>query len=157
MAPDPSIKGSTDQVKTTRFSAHGLIEIVMDGDFLCYSATGPFNEELFDRFAIAQSNYLKALNHPTPWASIATFVGCALFTPEAIQRYAAVMQTPKPPGLTPVATAFVIAPDIEGGKIMAPHFRRIYAAINRPFTVVETMEEATAWAQSMLDASRTSS
>lgn len=154
MAPAPSFKGSTDQVKTTRFAAHGLIEIVMEGDFLYYSATGPFNEELFDRFAIAQGTYLKALDHPTHWASIATFVGCALFTPEAIQRYTVLMQTPKPPGMTPVATAFVIAPDVEGGKIMAPHFRKIYATINRPFKVFDNLEEAKTWAQSILEASR---
>lgn len=152
MAPEHLIKGSTDQVKVSRFSAHGLIEIVMDGDFLYYSATGPFNEELFDRFAIAQSSYLKELNHPTPWASIATFIGCAMFTPEAIQRYADVMRAPKPAGLTPVATAFVMGPDIEGAKIMAPHFRRIYQAIGRPFEVFQNLEEAQKWARAMLDA-----
>lgn len=154
MASEHSIKGSTDQVKTTRFSAHGLIEITMQGDFLHYSATGPFNVELFDRFAIAQSAFLKALNHPSPWASIVTAIGSVMYTPEAIQRYTEVMQAPKPPGFTPVATAFIIGPDIEGGKIMAPHFYKIYNSINRPFKIVETMEEATTWAQTLLDAAR---
>jgi hypothetical protein len=152
MPPAHLIKGSTDQVKVSRFSAHGLIEIVMDGDFLQYSATGPFNDELFERFAIAQGSYLKALNHPTPWASIATFIGSAMFTPEAIQRYTILMRAPKPPGLTPVATAFVMAPDIEGAKIMAPHFRKIYRDINRPFEIFQTVEDAQKWARSMLDA-----
>lgn len=152
MPPERLIKGSTDQVKTSRFSAHGLIEIVMEGDFLNYWATGPFNEELFDRFAIAQGRYLKDLNHPTPWASIAIFIGCAMFTPEAIQRYAALMASPKPPGFTPVATAFVLGPDIEGAKVMAPHFRKIYRDIHRPFEIFQTVEEAHQWAQSMLDA-----
>ena len=152
MAPERLNKASTDQIKTSRFSAHGLIEIVMEGDFLHYSATGPFNEELFDRFAIAQGNYLKAINHPTPWASIATFIGCAMFTPEAIQRYARLMNAPKPPGLTPVATAFVMGPNIEGAKIMAPHFRKIYRDIQRPFEIFQTVEEAQKWAQLMLDA-----
>lgn len=152
MPPEHTIKASTDQVKTSRFSAHGLIEIAMEGDFLHYSATGPFNEELFDRFAIAQGNYLKTLNHPTPWASIAFFIGSAMYTPEAIQRYATLMSTPKPPGLTPVATAFVMGPEIEGARVMAPHFRKIYRDIQRPFEIFETVESAQQWAQSMLDA-----
>lgn len=152
MPPAHLIKGSTDQVKVSRFSAHGLIEIAMEGDFLYYSATGPFNDELFDRFAIAQGNYLKSLNHPTPWVSIATFIGSAMYTPEAIQRYTTLMGTPKPPGLTPVATAFVLPPDVEGARIMAPHFRKIYRDINRPFEIFQTVDDAKKWAQSKLDA-----
>ncbi len=154
MAPNRPFESSTDQIQVSRFAAHGLIEFAMEGDILYYAATGPFNEELFDRFAIAQKSYLTTLKHPTPWASIATFVDCALFTPEAIARYTVVMHTPKSAGLVPVATAFVIGPEIEGGKIMAPHFRKIYDSIQRPFTVVSTLEEAQSWAQSMLDASR---
>lgn len=150
MATDRPIANSTDHVQASRFAAHGLIELAMEGDILYYQATGPFNEELFDRFAVAQASYLTTLQHPTPWVSIATFVNSALFTPEAIARYTAVMQAPKPAGLTPIGTAFVIGPDIEGGKIMAPHFRKIYDSIQRPFTVASTQEEAQAWALSML-------
>ena len=42
----------------------------------------------------------------------------------------------------PVATAFVVGPAIEGGKIMSPHFDRIYQSIDRPFKTFATMEEA---------------
>ncbi len=154
MASNRPIESSTNDVPGGAFAAHGLIEIAMEGDILYYAATGPFNEELFDRFAIAQAAYLTKLKHPTPWVSIATFVGCALFTPEAIASYTAAMQAPKPAGLTPVATAFVMGPDVEGSKIMAPHFRKIYDSIQRPFTIVNTLEEAQSWAQSMIDASR---
>lgn len=154
MDPARPFTSSTNEVQVGRFAAHGLIEIAMEGDILYYVATGPFNEEVFDRFAIAQASYLSSLQHPTPWASIATFVGCALFTPEALARYTAVMQRPKPSAQTPVATAFVMGPDVEGGNIMASHFRKIYASIQRPFTIVSTREEAQAWAQSMLGTNR---
>lgn len=154
MSTDHPFASSTNQVQVSRFAAHGLIEITMEGDILYYVATGPFNEELFDRFSIAQASHLATLQHPTPWVSIATFVDCALFTPEALARYTAVMQVPKREGLAPIATAFVIGPDVEGGKIMAPHFRRIYDSIQRPFTIVSTLEEAQSWAHSMLRTSR---
>ncbi len=154
MATERPFTNSTNQVHVSRFAAHGLIEIAMEGDILYYVATGPFNEEVFDRFAIAQASYLATLKHPTPWVSVATFVDCALFTPEAIARYTAVMQTPKSGCQAPVATAFVIGPDVEGGRIMASHFRKIYDSIARPFTIVSTLQEAQTWAQSMLGTNR---
>lgn len=154
MASNRPIESSTNDVPGGAFAAHGLIEIAMEGDILYYAATGPFNEELLDRFAIAQAAYLTKLKHPAPWVSLCTFVGCALFTPEANARYAAIMQAPKPAELVPIATVFVIGPEVEGGKIVAPHFRKIYDSIQRPFTIVSTLEEAQAWAQAKLATNR---
>ena len=115
-----------------------------------YEATGPFNEEVFDLLAVAQMDFLKTLDITGPWASICTIRNSAMCTPEGMQRYTALMQRPKPPNLTPVATAFVISPDIEGGKLMTPHFERIYALINRPFKAFDTMAAAQSWAQIMV-------
>jgi hypothetical protein len=70
-----------------------------------------------------------------------------------MERYAELMHLPKPAELTPIATAFVMGPDVEGGKLMAPHFGKIYAAIHRPFQVFQTEAEARAWAQRRLDLS----
>ena len=60
------------------------------------------------------------------------------------------MQSPKPANLEPVATAFVMGPEVEGGKIMAPHFERVYTLIQRPFRICTTMEEAQAWVHSLM-------
>jgi hypothetical protein len=60
------------------------------------------------------------------------------------------MQNPKPPNLEPVATAFVIGPEIEGGRLMSPHFASIYASINRTFQIFETRASAETWVQSMV-------
>lgn len=148
-------KISTDEVKVTQFAPHGRVEMAMDGDVLYYTNTGPFNKELIDCMAVAQATMLRSLNRTGPWASIATFVGSAMCPPDAIQRYAELIHTQRPPEQTPVATAFVVAPEVEGGRIMESHFAKIFASIHRPFAVFATMAEARDWIQPLLDAKRT--
>lgn len=154
MATDPPQKSSTAHIIAPGFKAHGRVDLWMDNDVLHYEATGPFNAEVFDRLAVAQGNFLKSLTLSGPWASICTLQVSAMATPEAIERYTALMQKPKPEGLEPVATAFVIAPEIEGCKIMAPHFERVYQLIQRPFRIVSTMKQAQQWVHAKIAASR---
>lgn len=122
----------------------------MEANTLLYEATGPFNEEVFELLAVAQTDFLTTLHIEGPWASICTLRNSAMCTPEGLQRYTDLMQSPKPANLAPVATAFVIGPEIEGGNLMTPHFASIYASIGRPFKTFETMAAAQVWAQSMI-------
>lgn len=152
MQNDKPLIASTSLIEGTRFKAHGRIDMWMQDNSLHYDATGPFNEEVFDLLAVAQANFLNSLTITGPWASIVTLRNSAMTTPGGVQRYTELMQSPKPPELLPVATAFVIAPEIEGGRLMTAHFASIYASINRPFKVFETLDLATVWVQSMVDA-----
>lgn len=154
MTSDKPLMGSTTLVPPTRFRAHGRVDMWMEDHLLHYEATGPFNEEVFDLLAVAQMGFLKTLQITGPWASICTLRVSAMTTPGGVDRYTELMQSPKPPEFMPVATAFVIDPHIEGGRIMVPHFARIYASIDRPFKTFETMAEAQDWARSMIVASR---
>jgi hypothetical protein len=143
-------KSSTRQIKTSQFTPHGVVDIWMDGHLMHYEATGPFNTELVDCLAIAQRDYLLASRPQGHWASICTVVGNAMSSPEGIARYADIMAAPKPERMIPVATAFVIAADVEGRNIMAPRFAKIYADIGRPFQIFETMATAQTWAAAMI-------
>lgn len=154
MTIDKPLIGSTTQVNAARFNPHGRVDLWMENDVLQYESTGPFNEEVFDCLAVAQIDFLKDMAPTGPWASICTLRHSAMCTPGAIDRYTQLMQSPKPAAFLPVATAFVVGPEIEGGKIMAPHFRRIYSLIDRPFQIFETMAEAWDWVHSMIEASR---
>ena len=148
--PTPSVI-STTQVDATRFRPHGRVDMWMENGVLQYEATGPFNAEVFDCMAVAQMEFLLALPPILgPWASICTLRNSAMCPREAIQRYTQLMQSPKPANLEPVATAFVMGPEVEGGKIMAPHFERVYTLIQRPFRICTTMEEAQAWVHSLM-------
>lgn len=150
MTSDTSPKSSTTQVKVTPFAPHGQVDMWMDGDLLHYESTGPFNKELADCLAVAQSNFLQALQPSGPWVSICTVRKSALATPDGLQRYAELIRQ-APPQFTPVATAYVIGPEVEGGQFMAPHFAKIFADASRPFQTFATMAEAQRWARAMID------
>ncbi len=153
-AADPK-KRSTSQIKTSQFTPHGVVELWMEGRLMHYEATGPFNTELVDCLAIAQRDYLLTTRPQGAWASVCTVVGNAMSSPEGVARYAAIMAAPKPEHMIPVATAFVMAPDVEGARIMAPLFTKIYADIGRPFQIFETMAAAQIWANAMIDQAST--
>lgn len=129
----------------------------MDGNVLHYEATGPFNAEVFDLLAVAQLEFLQSLTLTGPWASICTVRGSAMVTPEGLERYTELMQRPKPDHFEPVATAFVIGPEVEGGRIMASYFEGIYRLIRRPLTIVATMDDAQNWVQAKIAQGRNSS
>lgn len=154
MTRDKPPVGSTTQAPGTRFRPHGRVDMWMENDVLQYESTGPFNAEVFDCLAVTQRDFLLSLSIDGPWASICTLRNSAMTTPEGIQRYTELMQSPKPSHLEPVATAFVVGPEIEGGKIMSPHFERVFRLIQRPFRVCATMEEAQQWVHGMIQASR---
>ena len=143
-------KRSTREVKTSRFTPHGVVDIWMEGRLMHYEATGPFNTELVDCLAIAQRDYLLATRPQGAWVSMCTVVDNAMSSPDGVARYAEIMAASKPDNMIPVATAFVIAPEVEGGTIMAPLFTKIYADIGRPFQIFETMAAAQEWAAAML-------
>ena len=143
--------GSTAQVTTSHFNQHGIVDIRREGDVIHYMATGPFNIELINSLAIAQRDFLLAAAPGGAWASIATIMSSAMTSPEGIARYAALIAAPKPPQMIPVATAFVIAPSVEGNLIMARHYRKIFNDSGRKFQIFETLPEARAWVQSELD------
>ena len=154
MKTNKPLQGSTTTVVGTRFRAHGRVDMWMEDDVLHYEATGPFNEEVFDLLAVAQLGFLKTLVLDGPWASICTLRHSAMSTPGGIQRYTEIMQSPKPSSFVPVATAFVVGPEIEGGRLMVPHFERVYTLINRPFQVFDSMAQAQQWVHAMIQASR---
>ncbi|MEO7108305.1 MAG: hypothetical protein ABIZ09_18150 [Rhodoferax sp.] len=154
MQNNKPLMGSTSLIAETRFKAHGRIDMWMQDDMLHYDATGPFNEEVFDLLAVAQTEFLNTLTISGPWGSVVTLRNSAMSTPDGVERYTELMQRPKPSSLEPVATAFVIAPEIEGGRLMTAHFAKIYASINRPFKAFTELKQAEAWLQSMVNAAK---
>lgn len=144
---------STIEVDITPFRQHGRIDMHMDGDILVYDAVGPFNVETLDAMAVAQMAFLRGLPRiGRAWGSIAHFRASAMTSPEGLARYAKLMASPKPPELEAKVTAFVVGADVEGGRIMLPHYQRIYETIGRPFASFTTLDEAKAWVHAQLTA-----
>lgn len=150
------LSSSTADVGTAQFRQHGRVDMYMDGDILVYDAVGPFNTEVLDALAVAQLGFLKqAALGARRWGSIANFRVSAMTSPDGLARYASLMKAPKPPEFQAQATAFVFGPDVEGGRIMLGHYRRIYEEIGRPFACFDTLDEAKAWVRARLAAPAT--
>lgn len=136
---------TTSQIQHTAFSPHGEVKLWFDNQILYYEAIGPLNTEVVECLAIAQMEFLRQFEPQGAWASMAVFRVSAVIGPECLARYEAMMSAPKPAGKTPVATAFVMGPEVEGHRLMAPLFAKIYAGIQRPFCAVETLDEGRQW------------
>lgn len=142
----------TSQFHGTAFSPHGEVTLRFEDKILYYDAIGPLNTEVIECLAQAQKAFLTQFRPQGPWGSMGLFRVSAMMGPQCLERYAAMMAAPKPPGATPVATAFVMAPDVDGHRLMAPLYAKIYADIGRPFCAVETLDEGRAWIRQRLAA-----
>ena len=135
----------TSQFRTTAFSPHGEIVLWFEDQILYYEVTGPLNTEVIECLALAQMEFLKQYEPQGLWGSIAVCKVSVVMGPQCLARYDSMMSVPKPVGKAPIATAFVMGPDVDGYHLMAPLFAKIYAGIERPFLAVETLEEGRQW------------
>ena len=150
MVPDDAPRHSTTLVNALPFTAHGKVDIWAEGDLHLYEATGPFNKEVVDGLALAQAAFLQTLQPTRPWVSICIVRASALATPDGLQRYGELIRQ-APAHFTALATAFVIGPEVEGGRLMGSRFARVFEEAGRPYATFETLDEARLWARSRLD------
>lgn len=143
---------STDQFSDSDFRPHGLVEVWLEGNVLRYDAVGPFNRELVRAIAQAQHDIMVAARAAGPFVEVVTIRASALVTPDGLAELALILNDVNQQGLAPLAVAYVMAADVEGASIMAPVFRRRYEDQGRVFQVFKELEDAQAWAQTLLDA-----
>lgn len=155
--PERILRTSTNAVKASRFAPHGLVEISFVGDILLYTATGPFNLELVESLAVAQTEILTAADPHGPWVSVSWMRNSLLASPEAFAQYATMMHAPKPAQFTPLASAYVVAPEVEGRALMLPKYAAIHTSCGRLFQSFEQLDEALAWAQALITTAKTKS
>lgn len=147
----PPSRESTASVHLPGFRPHGHVEFWADGQILFYEGAGPYNRELFDALGLAQFRYLAAHPFQGPWAIIGTFFNSVMASPEAMLRYReqAMVMFSQPVG-APVATAFVVTPNLEGAAIMTQQVARIYSDLGRPFRCFAEQADARRWVDSVL-------
>ena len=150
--PQHAHRISTDEVKVSRFAPHGLVEISFLGDILLYTATGPFNKELVESLAVAQMEILTAADHHGPWVSVSLMRNSLLASPEAFARYSEMMHVAKSAQFTPLASAYVVAPDVEGRALMLSKYAEIHTSCGLLFRSFELLDEALEWAQTLIAA-----
>lgn len=149
-----SRKRSTASVKQGRFSAHGLVNVHIDGCIARYEAWGPFNEELVAAYVTIQEQVLPEMATKNRWADFSIFHASVMASPGTLAKFAEDLIACARQGLAPDVTAFVIGSDVEGAQIMGPLFAKCYSDAGLPFMLFSRPTEAEAWLQSMLAVAR---
>lgn len=146
---------STDGLGKALFRPHGRADWRIDGDVLRTDVVGPFNRELAEAIGPILHQAYALLRAQGPCAEVVTVRGSALAGPEALAALSAEMRKFVLEGLAPVATAFVMAPEVEGSHFMPALLVQSFAAAGWPACqVFATADEAEAWVQGLLAAAR---
>lgn len=117
-----------------------------------YLANGPFNAELNTAYEDLQKTVLATMASKGPWGDLTIFRDSALESASALEAYSNTLQSYVAQGLIPVATAFVLSPEVEDAQFMADQYTSIYEQAGLQFKILKKIEPALAWLKSELDA-----
>lgn len=144
---------STVGLGSTLFRPHGRADWRIDGAVLRTDVVGPFNKELAELIGPILHQAYALLSAQGPCAEIVTVRGSSLAGPETLTALSGEMRKFVEAGLAPVATAFVMAPEVEGSHFMPALLVQSFEAAGWPACrVFTTAEEAEAWVQGLLAA-----
>ncbi len=141
---------TTDEFKSKHFPPHGRVEFTARGNILICEATGPFNLELIDAIAAVQASVIERLIAQGSWGDIIVLKGNAMANPETIAAFTKYLKALVQQGVISSVTAMVVAPDVEGGRLMATVIAKCYAEIGRKLTLFDRIDAATDWMASEL-------
>lgn len=127
------------------FQPHGDISYWTEDRLLRYVAHGPFNEEAFVALAEASRRLHEAQPFQQSFAHLTEIHGSALATPEAMATFETFLTSMAKRGGNGVAVAMVIAPEVEGCRVMAPRYQAAYALLGLPYRCFETVDDARTW------------
>jgi hypothetical protein len=154
---DRIIQISSADMKTGRFASHGEIKIRTEGDILHYDAIGPFNIEALQALAAARTQIVTQWRRGRLVAAVVHWHNSALMSPEAFADFEGGLKKFYESTNTPVALAWISAPEVEGMSLMIAKFVDLFARHNVNFRLFEEKEAALAWVNACLARSRTGS
>lgn len=132
------------------FRPHGEMEIWLEGHVVRIKATGPFNTESIQALGKALRALYAEITQPEKLVHLVTIQRSLLASPEVVKTFGDFLATMDAIKQTPVAVAWVVAPEVEGGRLMLPFFAKAYALAGREFRAFENVTEAYAWLQTRL-------
>lgn len=130
------------------FQVHGEVSLQRQGQILIANIQGPWNIELIGRYRAEMGPFVRDLAAVGPWGLIIVLHGEAACPPDALAliRQGAIEQAKN---WQRVCTAYVIAPDVVGYRLMDRVWHGIYQDVI-PCEIFEQREAAVAWTERML-------
>lgn len=139
------------RAKRFRPSAH--LEIAPEGHILRLEAAGPFNKALvIYLFLMGRDLLVDAVSKKIPYAVVINFHRSLMMTPDSIKQLVELLEdNDRRGGPPPVATAYVVRPDIEGATLMLPILADVYRK-TRAFDAFSAQADADDWVRSLMAA-----
>lgn len=136
---------STSDATPSKFRPEGRIDVAARGNTLIYTATGPFNEELVTSLIEINTPIIQDISSNGPWIDLTIMTASALASPATLARFTAYLDDMAKLELAPLLTGWVMAPDLEGRRVMAPLYARCFSTAGLRFSVFEDLASAEEW------------
>lgn len=135
-----------------RFRAHGNFESLIDESCIVRSvSTGPYNEEMSVIADKARRALFSTFKPGQAFAVITVVKHSALASRGTIDMTGRCMKALRAEGIPlPRAVAWVIADEVEGKSLMAPHFEQCFADAGILFRVMDDEPSAELWVREMM-------
>ena len=134
--------------RSATFVAHGSSRLEARGQVLILYSAGPFNAEHIRSLAEPFRAWAAQLQPGGAWATVNVVRHSAMCTPDAIEALRISAERSRA-HLGRVASAYVIAPDVEGRRMMDPALRGSCAGI-MPMEIFDDLAAALSWAEARI-------
>jgi len=148
--PESNMPLSNEDFEPSRFEPHGAVTVLSEGNIVRYDVTGPFNAEFMVLVVKLVDKLYSEVVNKGPFGEVTVFRNSMLMPPDAISRIIDVLQRWKIRGCAPLATAWVIEPNVDGALLMVPLFEKKFSAAGHPFLRCDNVEEAEIWLKKIL-------
>ncbi|MCJ8318010.1 MAG: hypothetical protein MJK12_00145 [Colwellia sp.] len=123
------------------FSSHGSYSIETQGNILLVDARGPFNDVTLAQYQLDMKEVCQQM-HGQSWASLVTYYGSSIFTPEAEKSLIEITKYRIKHGM--VANASVIL-NSSHADLQQMQLRRVYQSAELTFHVFSDIDSAKDW------------
>ncbi|REL26802.1 hypothetical protein DXX93_09595 [Thalassotalea euphylliae] len=143
---------STDSIVDLHFRQHGIVDLEIPAErIVVYHARGPFNKELAQALAQVERQVCPTFKSKWGyWADLCIFSQSCLVLEEAIESYQDDLKSFKDEGISPIASAFIYPPDVEGRGVAENIYQRLYQFADISYAGFSDFNEGLAWVKDEL-------
>jgi len=130
-----------------QYSAHGSYNIEQQDNILLIDAQGPFNDVVIEQCHQDIKRITQKMTNG-PWASLISFKGDGVFTPDAEQKLIETTQYRVEKGMVAIAAVIINSPYAD---ILQMQLQRIYQSCNIQFHFFSDSKNAQKWLSSFIN------
>ncbi len=130
-----------------QYAAHGSYIIEQQNNILLIDAQGPFNDIVTEQYHQDIKLITQKMSH-SPWASLISFKGNGVFTPDAEQKLIETTQYRVDNGMVAIAAVILNSPFAD---ILQMQLQRIYQSCSIQFNFFSDAKNAQKWLDSFIN------